>query len=172
MARPLNFDSARTEIVPPSSRKKKNRKLLLAPLIFLLLVALLALLYAARQWTARAAARKLKNPAPATADAIAAGKTTYQQHCQRCHGANGDGKGEKAAELSVAPGDFTDARKMRTLADGELFWEITKGDRPMPAFEEKLSEQERWQVVDFIRTFAEKAPGTAGSFPASNAAPK
>jgi mono/diheme cytochrome c family protein len=154
---------AHKKIVATETTRKKNRKPLLAALLFVLLVAVAALVHAVTRWNTRAAARRLKNPVPPTADAIVAGERNYRQHCQRCHGKHGDGKGEKAAELSVAPGDFTDTQKMRALTDGELFWEITKGRRPMPAFEDKLNEQERWLVVDFIRTFAEK--------PASNAAP-
>ena len=51
-------------------------------------------------------------------------------------------------------------RKWDELADGQLFEEITKGDLPMPAFEDKLSDEERWQLVDYIRTFAS---GTAAT---------
>jgi mono/diheme cytochrome c family protein len=147
---------AHTILVPAESTARKKPYLKLAILFLILVVILAALAHAIVSWTTTAAARKLKNPVPATPEALAAGLHTYQQHCQKCHGANGDGKGEKASELSVEPGDFTDAEKMRGLTDGELFWEITKGKRPMPAFEDKLSDQERWQVVDFIRTFAEK----------------
>jgi len=46
-----------------------------------------------------------------------------------------------------------------------IFWEVTKGRRPMPAFADKLSDQERWQVVDFIRTFAAPAGNGASSQP-------
>jgi mono/diheme cytochrome c family protein len=139
--------------------------LILGALFVTLIAAVAALLYAATGWSTRAAAKKLKNPVPPSTEVIAAGMQTYRQHCQKCHGENGDGKGEKAAELSVAPGDFTDAGKMRDLTDGELFWEITKGRRPMPAFADKLSDQERWQVVDFIRTFAARAGNGASSRP-------
>ncbi|MGD0956670.1 MAG: cytochrome c [Candidatus Acidiferrales bacterium] len=138
---------------------------MLAALFVIPMVGVAALLHAVTGWSTRATARKLKNPVPATADAIAAGTQTYRQHCQKCHGENGDGNGEKASELSVAPGDFTDVGKMRDLTDGELFWEITKGRRPMPAFADKLSDQERWQVVDFIRTFAAPARNSASSRP-------
>ncbi len=117
-------------------------------------------LYAAFHWTAVARARKLKNPAPATDSAIAAGMGIYEHHCSRCHGENGDGKGEKASELSVAPADFTNAQEMNRATDGELYWEITKGRSPMPAFETRLSDLERWEAVDYIRTFAAK-PATA-----------
>lgn len=113
-----------------------------------------------------ARARRLKNPVPSTPAALAEGKHLYQLHCQRCHGAKGDGHGEKAPQLAVAPGDFTDASKMRRVADGELYWQITYGRLPMPAFKDKVDEQGRWALVDYIRTFAEKTPA-----PSSTGAP-
>jgi mono/diheme cytochrome c family protein len=145
---------ARLIDVPAKSNTRRSHATLIVVLLLFFAASAALLLYAVMQWNAKAKARNLKNPVPATAEALAAGKEIYQQHCQRCHGVNGDGKGEKAAELSVAPGNFTDAAKMSGLTDGELFWEITEGRRPMPAFADKLSEQERWQVVDYIRTFA------------------
>jgi mono/diheme cytochrome c family protein len=127
--------------------------------VFVFLAAsLVAAIYGARNWGATAAARRLKNPVPATTGSLAAGQQTYREHCQSCHGEKGDGRGEKAAQLAVAPGDFTDTQKMAGITDGELFWQITKGRLPMPAFAGKLSEQKRWQVVDYIRTFAGPAP--------------
>jgi mono/diheme cytochrome c family protein len=129
--------------------------------VAVLVVAAAALIFAMQNWTSLAKARKLKNPIAPTADAIAAGMQVYKNHCQSCHGQYGDGKGEKASELSVAPGDFTDASKMNALTDGELYWQITKGRRPMPAFADKLSDEERWQSVDYIRTFARKPTGSA-----------
>jgi mono/diheme cytochrome c family protein len=128
-------------------------------LFALLAVMVVIVLNTARNWSATAAARKLKNPLPPTADVLAAGLQNYGQHCRSCHGEKGDGRGEKAAELSVAPGDFTDARTMSRRTDGQLFWQITRGRLPMPAFEDKLTDQQRWQLVDYIRTFADKSPG-------------
>lgn len=124
-------------------------------------MALATLIFAMQTWTSLAKARRLKNPIPPTSEAIASGVEVYKNHCQSCHGQYGDGKGDKAAELSVAPGDFTDSSKMNTLTDGELYWQITKGHRPMPAFAGKLSDEQRWQVVDYIRTFAAKPMGPA-----------
>jgi mono/diheme cytochrome c family protein len=148
-------------LVHAKSTGKQERRLILAALFVILIAGVAALGHAVTAWSTRAAARKLNNPVPPSAEVVAAGMQTYRQHCQKCHGENGDGKGAKAAELSVAPGDFTQVAKMRDLTDGELFWEITKGRRPMPAFADKLSDQERWQVVDFIRTFA--APAAHGA---------
>lgn len=130
-------------------------------LVAVLIVAAAALIFAMQNWTSLAKARRLKNPIPPTTDAIAAGMQVYRNHCQSCHGQYGDGKGEKASELSVAPGDLTDASKMNTLTDGELYWQITKGRRPMPSFADKLSDEQRWQSVDYIRTLARKPTGSA-----------
>ncbi len=134
--------------------KSGLRKLGLIVLFGVLGISLLLVVYLARNWSVMAKARKLQNPVPSTAEALAAGKESYREHCQSCHGERGDGKGDKADELSVAPGDFTDARVMHRFADGELYWQITYGRRPMPEFASKLSEEKRWQLVDYIRTFA------------------
>jgi mono/diheme cytochrome c family protein len=121
-------------------------------LLVVLAAGLVTVIKSARSWSATAAARRLKNPVPPTSEALAAGKQIY-----------GDGRGEKAAELSVAPGDFTDASAMGRRTDGELFWQVTRGRLPMPAFEDKLTDQQRWQVVDYIRTFAQRLPGSASA---------
>ena len=42
---------------------------------------------------------------------------------------------------------------MRSVTDGELFYRITKGRRPMPAFERRLSDEQRWQLVVLVRAF-------------------
>jgi mono/diheme cytochrome c family protein len=135
-------------------------------LIALLLVGGLgttALVHSVSNWTARAKARKLQNPIPPTKENIGMGMMVYTDHCQRCHGEKGDGKGEKASQLSVAPGNFTDMHKMKDLTDGELYWQVTSGRDPMPGFQDKLSVEERWQVVDYVRDFLPKP--TAASVP-------
>ena len=109
-----------------------------------------------RNWIVYERVSELRNPVAATSGAIEAGRELYGEHCQKCHGANGNGKGPKADELSVSPGDFTDGKKMGAQTDGQLFWRISKGRYPMPAFEDKLSEEGRWQLVDYIRTFRAK----------------
>lgn len=143
--------------MPTEAPKKGNCATLVIVLVLFFGAATAIMVYAAIQWNSQAKARNLQNPVPTTPAAIAAGSQIYQKHCQSCHGAHGDGKGEKAPELSTAPGDFTDAAKMSGLKDGELYWEITRGRHPMPAFEKKLTEQERWEAVDYIRTFAAKS---------------
>lgn len=134
----------------------------------LLIVIFIAFGYEVDQWSMLARARKLKNPVASTPAALADAKQLYKRHCQRCHGANGDGHGEKAPSLSVAPGDFTDASKMGRVSDGELYWQITYGRLPMPAFKDKIDENGRWELVDYIRTFTKKAPGSAPAAPSAS----
>jgi mono/diheme cytochrome c family protein len=129
-------------------------------LIALLLIAALGagvIVYSFSDWTAAAKARKLQNPVATTPESLAAGRAVYMDHCARCHGVSGDGKTDKAEELSVAPADLTDAHKWNGVTDGELYWQVTKGKDPMPGYEDSLSETQRWQVVDYIREFAARS---------------
>lgn len=119
-------------------------------------------------WKAPEDARKMKNLVVADDASIAAGKAIYGDRCANCHGDTGDGKGSDAAMYSVTPAAFNDARAMQETTDGELFWKISEGRRPMPGFKNRLTEQERWQVINYIRTFAKAAPAPA----AGNDGPK
>jgi len=134
------------------------------------------IVYSLSDWTAPENAKRMKNPYPRTPQAIGMGMSTYADRCENCHGEDGNGKGERAAKLSVAPSDFTDAHAMSQLTDGELYWKISEGHRPMPRFKDKLSEEERWQLVDYIRTFSQPLadPPAESAAPAPNkdAAPK
>ena len=126
------------------------------------------IVFSLSDWSAPAKAKGMPNPVPATPQAIGAGMSVYMDRCQNCHGEDGNGKGERADKLSVAPADFTDAHAMSAQTDGELFWKISEGHKPMPAFNKKLTEQERWQLVDYIRTFSE----SASAAPDKGAAPR
>jgi mono/diheme cytochrome c family protein len=145
----------------PSAPPKNQRTTLWVLTLFTVVAcAGAAYLYTQSDWRIPAAAKAMPNPFSTNSDAVGAGMMIYMDHCQNCHGENGNGKGKKAAELSIAPADLTDAGRMGRQTDGELFWQITQGHLPMPAFKDKLTDEERWQVVTFIRTFASK-PGAA-----------
>lgn len=148
-----------------------KRKLPLGLLALFVIVATAGsiVLYVTSNWSAPAAAKNLHNPVPPTDDSIATGTRSYSTHCQNCHGAKGDGKGPGAERLSVAPSDFTDSHAMGQTTDGELFWKISHGRRPMPSFQNKLTELERWQLVDYIRTFSQRP--ASGAAPAGTSAP-
>ena len=98
----------------------------------------------------RAVAQKVE-PSP---ENISKGEAIYKKHCQMCHGATGMGDGPAGKRLNPKPYNFQDKEKMAGQTDEHLFKDITKGDGPMPAFERKLKEDERWMVLHYIRTFA------------------
>jgi mono/diheme cytochrome c family protein len=141
----------------PGNLRRKKRTLILSALVVVFLLAAAAMVNSLTQWNAPAEARRVENPVPANESNLDEGMFQYQKHCQKCHGADGEGNGDRVGELSVTPTNFTDASRMRHLTDGELFWKITHGHRPMPAFADKLTETERWQAVDYIRTFANES---------------
>jgi cytochrome c len=95
----------------------------------------------------------------ATSDSISQGKQSYMQTCYVCHGAKGDGKGANWSALNPPPSSFTDQARMAQISDGELFWKITHGDgKGMPAYHSQFSDTDRWNLVNYLRTFAKREP--------------
>ena len=111
--------------------------------------ALAAAGIAAEEWVAPARAAAKKNPVKADAASIGRGKTVYMAECASCHGNSGRGDGPSAKDLEKSPGDMT---KLGSQSDGALFWKITEGKKPMASFATKLTEQQRWDVVNYLRT--------------------
>jgi mono/diheme cytochrome c family protein len=120
----------------------------------------LALAYATAQeaqqgWQAPADAAQVKNPIPTDKTSTDAGKKIFTGKCLSCHGSLGKGDGPMCKILKKKPGDLTSAT-VQAQTDGSLFWKITKGQTPMPTFGKSLTEKERWNVVNYIRTLAAK----------------
>lgn len=110
-------------------------------------------------WDLPADAAKTKNPVEATDDSIAKGKELYltrRGNCVFCHGETGSGNVANLAKLNRKPADLSNKERMSKLSDGETFWKITKGiPGIMPAYDSpRLTEEERWNVVNFVRTLA------------------
>ena len=104
------------------------------------------------EWKAPASAKNIKNPIPANAASLAAGKTVYINECLECHGKKGLGNGPKSADLDKAPESFNNL-KVKNQTDGELSWKIKEGRKPMPSTKKTLTDDQRWQVLNYIRTF-------------------
>ena len=99
---------------------------------------------------AEAAGPNAKSPVPADAHSVQIGRAVYAKQCQSCHGSRGKGDGPAARRMNTEMPDLTD-REIAAETDDELFNVITKGSKPMPAFKNRLSEQQRWDVVRFVR---------------------
>lgn len=112
----------------------------------------------ADEWKAPARAAKKKNPVAVDEASLAAGKKFYRKECESCHGTKGKGDGSAAKDLERSPGDLSNS-KLWEQSDGALFWKISTGRKPMPAYEETLAETERWHVVNYVRTLAPKPAG-------------
>jgi putative copper export protein/mono/diheme cytochrome c family protein/peroxiredoxin len=93
--------------------------------------------------------------APYNAFSIANGLDLYRAHCAVCHGAMGYGDGPAAAGLRPRPADLT-AKHTADHTAGDIFWWLTYG-RPgttMPGFQERLSVEARWDLINFVRTLS------------------
>jgi mono/diheme cytochrome c family protein len=91
------------------------------------------------------------NPIKPTAESIAMGRQLYENNCQQCHGPDGRGDGPLADTLPVAPSDY----RIHVPVHGDefLFGVITNGlGSVMPAFGDQLTEDERWHLINFLRS--------------------
>ena len=100
---------------------------------------------------APAAQAQKTNPIAANAASIDAGRKIYMQRCAKCHGEKGEGDGPDAKELNLHPAKFT-ASSVHDESDGALYWKISVGKKGMPDFAKRLSPNDRWNVINFVRT--------------------
>lgn len=110
-------------------------------------------------WELPEDADKTKNPVQATDESIAKGKELYLQsnkgNCIFCHGENGAGNEANFPRLRRKPADISNKERMSSMTDGEVFWKLSKGiNGIMPPGERRMSEEERWHVVNYVRTLA------------------
>ncbi len=94
----------------------------------------------------------LENPNPPTAQSIAQGKTLYERNCTTCHGLDGGGHGPAAHGITTFPRQLWVWNNAPGSADGYLFWFITNGRNEMPPWGVILSEGERWDLINYIKT--------------------
>ena len=113
------------------------------------------LLAQSSDWKAPPSVVNRPNPVPANANTIALGQKLFAGNCLTCHGPAGKGDGPGAAALEKKPADLT-ARIKAGATDGELFWKISEGRSPMISWKGSLSETQRWELVNYIKTLAGK----------------
>ncbi len=101
-------------------------------------------------WVAPESSKNLTNPFKGNASATADGKKIFNQMCVLCHGLQGKGNGEAGLSLERKPANFL-ALKVVNETDGNIFWKITHGKAPMATYEELLTDDQRWKLVNYIR---------------------
>lgn len=135
----------------------------------LLMAAAMALVITGHTGTVHAADTAKQAMPEATEEFVETGRGIYMGRCSFCHGLLGDGEGPAAKYLDPRPRDFTIGTfKFRTTqsgqlpTDADLFRTVSRGlpGTAMQAFDgdlfkNGLSELERWQVIAYIKTFAE-----------------
>jgi mono/diheme cytochrome c family protein len=96
------------------------------------------------------------NPLPRDRENLLQGKILFNTFCIVCHGKFGEGDGLVASlkdwprPLFPRPPSLQ-SEKIRDYKDGQIFHVITMGQNLMPSYAEKLNEEERWQVVHYLR---------------------
>ena len=123
--------------------------------LFLATIALLFFgsnsIFAQKDWAIPEYTKGLKNPFATNTAATAEGKVIYGQMCVLCHGISGKGNGEAGLSLEKQPANFLALKNIPNETDGEIFWKITVGKPPMSSYDELLTEDQRWQLVNYIR---------------------
>ena len=101
-------------------------------------------------WTAPREAAERPNPIPSGQASTERGNELFQTHCVVCHGPHGKGDGPAAAGLAPGPPDLI--RMAGHHADGDIAWKIANGRGAMPAWKGVLSENDIWDLTNFIQS--------------------
>jgi len=138
-----------------ASESRKKSPLLLVLFIVVLLGAAGSAVYAffhPGPWIVPEEAKRRSNPLTPSQANLSVGRQLYLDKCAECHGDTGRGDGSQAKNYDPLPSNFTDVQHMSSVSDGELFYKISEGHRPMPGFKKRFNEEQRWQLVWFIRS--------------------
>ena len=101
---------------------------------------------------AKEAAVSLTNPITASTESIQIGANLYEVNCRVCHGAGGRGDGSVGLKFATkAPVNLNEAYT-QDQADGQIFFTLTRGRGLMPLYRDALSHEERWHVINYVKT--------------------
>jgi len=102
-------------------------------------------------WIAPKSAEAFVNPIKNDQNSLKKGKLLFKQLCAVCHGDKGKGDGLASAALNPKPANFTSSQ-FKKQSDGAIFWKITEGRTPMASYKESLTTEQRWQLVNYIKS--------------------
>ena len=101
---------------------------------------------------AAVAFKQVKNPTTDFDSSIKRGEGMFIKNCSKCHGLNGNGYGVVAHGFTTFPRQLWVWNNTGPETDGYLFWFITNGRSDMPPWGLILSENERWDLINYIKT--------------------
>jgi mono/diheme cytochrome c family protein len=150
-----------------SQQGRTFRKFLLFCVLGLIVLVVALAAFHKTPWIVPETEKARRNPLTAVDVNIAVARQIYDDKCINCHGDTGKGDGSEAMMHDPRPADLTDAVRMSKATDGEIFYQISEGHKPMPAFKNKLTPDQRWQLVLLVRSFAAPAPAQLPADPSA-----
>jgi mono/diheme cytochrome c family protein len=96
--------------------------------------------------------KSMKNPVTQGDESNKAGQALYVKNCASCHGKTGLGDGVKSRMLKDFAGDFS-SDYFQNQTDGEHFYKTKFGRGEMPKYDGKLSDDDIWNIINYMRTF-------------------
>src|SRR5438309_9532147 len=114
-----------------------------------------------KEFNISGAENPLRKDAAKLKEHAAKGGEIYIRNCMYCHGDNLDGKGHFAPGFNPPPANFQDPGTIAMLQEAYLFWRIAKGgpglpkestpwNSVMPPWEDRLTEEQIWQVIIYL----------------------
>lgn len=99
-------------------------------------------------------AAKQPNPIKSSPESIARAKKWWSMDCAMCHGKDGNGKGDVAADMKLKIADFTNPTTLKDRTDGEIFYIIKNGHQDMPPEGPRVKPEENWDLVNYVRALS------------------
>lgn len=117
------------------------------------------------------AGEELSNPFGAgTENSLQRGARVFANYCAVCHGSDGLGMGPVAQRGFPPPPSLLLPHALQ-MKDGQLFHILSYGQNNMPSYASQLSEQDRWNVITYVRSIQNASLKTIAA-QSSPAAPK
>jgi mono/diheme cytochrome c family protein len=105
-----------------------------------------------QQWEAPAEFAQMKSPLKMTPDLLQQGKALYKMRCEMCHGEKGQGNGPYNGPQWQQSTNLA-SQAVQANTDGELFYKVTTARNRHPASKVRFTDEERWMIVAFLRSF-------------------
>lgn len=106
-------------------------------------------------WTIPDGGKDAASPVKSAADAAKKGKSLYRSNCAKCHGPEAKGNGPDSDHAA----DLADQFRTDLNPEGVLYYKIWNGHASdMPAFKSKLTKDETWALVEYLKVLRTPAP--------------